>query len=335
MSAIDVGATAINRAGATNYALNTVISLDNPANNTGYIFTFEVWFNQNATGVKIGTFSGSGTDYNDRDYETIGNITGGSKQTFSGLNCDVVTGDYIGYYETTGWIEEDAGGLGIYRTAEDTFGQGVHTYLLTEGAKVSVYGIGVYPESVDVAMSVLSATANVAIPAVIGAQGVSNLNMSLLTATAEAKVPTLTATTLPTEILVMFSGQYATKDTPVINAILVIGRDVNGDPVTGTYVDSTEAAKVGTRYDVLIDSSIPTAALADDIADEKAVQIRLQSKSAQLIAWPHCGIEMYDVVAVGDALNNQINQYYRVIGITHHFDLQKGLYRDTFRLSAV
>ena len=76
--------------------------------------TVETWFNSNATGFKVGTFSGSGIPYDDRDYETIGAVTSGSKQTFSGLSIDVVTGDFIGCYYATGQLKQYCGYTAIY-----------------------------------------------------------------------------------------------------------------------------------------------------------------------------------------------------------------------------
>jgi hypothetical protein len=145
MAAIDIGSGATDR--ASYWALSgwTTLDLANPANNTGAITSFELWFlsGYNGAGVKVGTFSGSGTSYDDRDYETIGTVTGGSKQTFTGLNCDVAVGDFIGFYETSGQIElDETGGSGVYKIYEDIFGQGVHTYAFTSGYVLSLYGTG-------------------------------------------------------------------------------------------------------------------------------------------------------------------------------------------------
>jgi len=145
MAAIDIGPGAIDR-NATRGAGYTLIQIDNPANDTGWLTTFEVWAKTDASGVKIGTFSGSGTSYDDRDYETIGNVTAGSKQTFSGLNCDVVTGDFLGVFFTGGTLEgSDSGEAGVYYKAGDQFGTGAQTYTLQAGFEDSIYGTAVAP----------------------------------------------------------------------------------------------------------------------------------------------------------------------------------------------
>ena len=143
MAVIDVGPGAIDRASAGS-GLKTIIDLANPANDTGKIDTFEIWCAIDSTGVKMGTFYGSGTDYTSRDVETIGDVTGGSKQTFSGLDCDVSTGDYAGlYWVGTSSLELDSsGGSGFYYKAGDQFGTGQQTYTLAASYAVSIYGTG-------------------------------------------------------------------------------------------------------------------------------------------------------------------------------------------------
>lgn len=139
---IDVGAGATNRAAALIEAY-TWVDLTNPANADGILDTVEAWFDTNATGVKIGTFSGSGTSYNDRDYETIGNVTAGSKQTFTGKSIDVITGDFIGCYYTTGTLDTDTSGYsGVYYVSGDKFGGGANNYTLRADDALSLYGTG-------------------------------------------------------------------------------------------------------------------------------------------------------------------------------------------------
>ena len=78
-----------------------------------------------------------------RDYETIGAVTGGSKQTFSGLSIDVVTGDFIGCFYATGLIERSTSGYtAIYRAGGDKFGTGSASYNLLAGDAISLYATG-------------------------------------------------------------------------------------------------------------------------------------------------------------------------------------------------
>ncbi len=144
MALIDVGPGTADRntVWTTEY---TVFDLANPANGTGVLASFDLWFRDAAAGVVVGVLYGSGTTYTSRDSETIGNVASGSKQTFSGLDCSVVTGDFAGLYYLTGKLEmEDAGGAGIYRDSvrENTFGAGAKTYVLVADQILSIYAEG-------------------------------------------------------------------------------------------------------------------------------------------------------------------------------------------------
>jgi len=147
---IDVGSAATDR-GTYLGATYTAIDKANPANATGTLDTVEVWAYATITGSKIGTFSGSGTDYDDRDYASVGSIASGSKQTITGLSIDVTSGDFIGIYmPATCYIEAgtEAGAVAVYRKAGDYFGTGVNTYALLNGYAISIYATGDTPASV-------------------------------------------------------------------------------------------------------------------------------------------------------------------------------------------
>ena len=94
---IDIGADAINRFNRTDDS-ETWIDNTNPANDTGSLDTFQVYFSVDARAMKIGTFSGSSLSYTSRDFETLGDILDGALREFTGLDCDVESGDFIGGY---------------------------------------------------------------------------------------------------------------------------------------------------------------------------------------------------------------------------------------------
>jgi len=148
--AIDIGTAATDRAGGASPAGRTIIAVENPANATGYLDVFQVFVEPTTdmTALKVGTFSGSGTDYDDRDFETIGAVANGSTQTFTGKNCDVVIGDFVGFYEPTGLMSKDNSGSGIYVVTGDKFAAGVTTYSLTASRTLSLYATGIEPSSV-------------------------------------------------------------------------------------------------------------------------------------------------------------------------------------------
>jgi hypothetical protein len=139
---IDIGPGAINRSLQASPG-DTYIDLANPANDTGTLDTFELWFVNAGIGVKAGTFYGSGSSYTSRDCESIGSVAAGSKQTFSGLDCDVESGDYAGIYYTSGTIERDtSGGEGVKYKTGDQFGTGTQTYFEYADDAISIYGTG-------------------------------------------------------------------------------------------------------------------------------------------------------------------------------------------------
>ena len=140
---IDIGAAATDRSGVLG-ATNTLIDLTNPANATGTLDTIEIWVNLNGANVKVGTFSGSGTSYDDRDYATIGNVAAGAKRTFTGQDIDVTSGDFIGCYSAR--IERDtSGGSGVYYKSQNQFGTGSNTYTLLPANTLSLYATGETP----------------------------------------------------------------------------------------------------------------------------------------------------------------------------------------------
>ena len=142
-SDIDIGPGATDRNTYISFG-KTLIDLANPANATGVLTSIDLWFySQSATGVKVGTFFGTGTSYTNRDTVALGTVTSGSKQTFSELNCAVEIGDFIGIFFTDGYIEgATSGGSSVYYNNADQFGTGQQTYAPLTDAVMSIYGTG-------------------------------------------------------------------------------------------------------------------------------------------------------------------------------------------------
>lgn len=136
---INVGVPAI----TSSYSLNngyTAISLDNPANNNGTIKTINIFVDSTMSGVKVGTFYGSGGYYTMRDYQVI------STSLSSGLNSidvdiQIEKGDYIGIYYTGGYIKiKDISGDGYYLVNGDKFDGSGHTYSTFNSKSLSLNG---------------------------------------------------------------------------------------------------------------------------------------------------------------------------------------------------
>lgn len=141
---INVGQGATERASQADFSIGaTYLDYGNPANASGTLESFEIWADNTISSSKMGTFSGSGTSWDDRDYEILGSIASGSRQTFSGLDCDVEADDIIGMYASTGDLDRDtSGGNGILFKLGDQFGSGSQSYTDFSDDAISLYALG-------------------------------------------------------------------------------------------------------------------------------------------------------------------------------------------------
>lgn len=143
---VDVGSGATNRSTFVAGGGYTRLDYGNPANANGILISFQIYANTNLTSVKMGTFSGSGTSWDDRDYESIGSVASGSTQTFTGLNCDVSTNDILGIYIGTGTLDADSTANQSGYVLGDKFASGSATYTNANGP-ISLYATGNTPSN--------------------------------------------------------------------------------------------------------------------------------------------------------------------------------------------
>lgn len=146
MGAIDIGPGATDR-GTTNADMTQIVK-DNPANDTGAITSVEIYGASDLPNCEVATFEEVTTDtFTTRDSETLGTITGGSKQTVSGLDMDVETGDYLGiYFGLVGDIEaDDSGYVGLWIQSGDNIPCTSTSFTYYAGYTVSIYGTGATP----------------------------------------------------------------------------------------------------------------------------------------------------------------------------------------------
>lgn len=144
MSVIDIGSAAIDR---DSWAVDdyTWVDAANAANATGTLDTFEIYVLSTGT-FKVGTFSYSSPNITNRDYESLGSVSQGSKQTFTGKNCAVSSGDLIGLYTSDGRCEAVlSGATALYYAGSDAFGAGATGTSTFSGAAISLYATGVTP----------------------------------------------------------------------------------------------------------------------------------------------------------------------------------------------
>lgn len=145
---IDVGSPAIN---LSSYSPGgqTIVGVDNPANASGVIDTFQLYNAMSMTGLKLGTFSKDGNILTNRDYVSIGNSSGrhGAPITFTGLSVDIEIGDIVGHYTASGSTEKTASGdgAGIWSKSGDQFKPGTPIDYGTQTdnmRNIALYGTG-------------------------------------------------------------------------------------------------------------------------------------------------------------------------------------------------
>lgn len=148
MAVIAIGPGAIGRDSAMGNL--TFLAKDGPADGTGLIDTFKLWFNAPGTTVKVGTFYGSSNSYTCRGSHTVGAVAAGSQQPFTGLEVEVELGDFAGVWVDDGTIDCYAsGGLGMWYKTGDQFGEGTVEYTWQVDYIISIEGSGeTTPEAV-------------------------------------------------------------------------------------------------------------------------------------------------------------------------------------------
>lgn len=99
--ATDVGTAAV--VGDNWYTFQvTFITLYNPATVDFTMTSAQTYAQSAMTGVKIGSFYGSGTTWTCRDSDTVGSV-GSGLRTIDGLSVNFKSGDYIGIVATNGY----------------------------------------------------------------------------------------------------------------------------------------------------------------------------------------------------------------------------------------
>lgn len=148
MAVITIGYPAADYANTIGgYPARTILS-PVAADGNGILNSVSIWMYWSApNGCDIGTFSGSGTSWSERDHIAVGAIVAGAERTFTGVEIDVRTGDLIGAFPDPGGnpnameFSSAAGGTS-YSIAGNQMHAGVVTYTGTTG-KCALEGSGV------------------------------------------------------------------------------------------------------------------------------------------------------------------------------------------------
>lgn len=140
MADIDIGSPAINRDGYTTNGYTYVLK-ENPANDSGFIHTVQIFAHSACSNFQVAIFSNIGNNLTTRDNVLIGAVSGGIKQTFTGLHLAVVVGDYIGFY-CVGTVERSGAGVGYWYKAGDKIPCSNTPFTGITYRNISLYGIG-------------------------------------------------------------------------------------------------------------------------------------------------------------------------------------------------
>jgi hypothetical protein len=132
---------------------------------------------------------------------------------------------------------------------------------------------------------------------------------------------------------VILSAVYS-EESPEVNRVFVVGTDTAGGQVSGSAVTQAEVDLVGERMEAHHDPAIPSGMVAAAVAAAMLEKAGLDGHRAELVIPPHCGLELWDVLAVIDTVANQ-DALYRVIGYQFEYDTVKGIYLQRLKLCAV
>ena len=132
----------------------------------------------------------------------------------------------------------------------------------------------------------------------------------------------------------ILAADYAVE-APDVNRTYVVGSDATGAQVSGSAVTSADVDLVGERMDAHHNPAIPTGTVAAAVATAQLAKARLDGAHAQVTIPPHCGLELWDVLAVTDTPGNQAEALFRVTGYIMDFDARMASFQHQIYLCAV
>ncbi len=136
----------------------------------------------------------------------------------------------------------------------------------------------------------------------------------------------------PSAYHIILSAIYS-EETPEVNRAFVVGSDAAGGQVSGSAVTQADVDLVGERMDAHHNPAVSSGEVAAAVAAAMLAKCRLDGRRAELVIPPHCGLELWDVLAVIDTVANQ-NTLYRVTGYQLEYDTVKGVFLHHLQLSA-
>ncbi len=149
---------------------------------------------------------------------------------------------------------------------------------------------------------------------------------------SEGGLLSIGAVQYPDQHLILEASYFASSQE--INRVFIAGEDRSGNPVSGMSKLDAEISLVGERLEMRHNPAAYTAAVSGAVAAAILSRNRLDQRRAELVIPPHCGLELWDVLAVYDPVANQ-ETFYRVAGYQLEYDTFKGAYFHRLQLCAV
>jgi len=149
---------------------------------------------------------------------------------------------------------------------------------------------------------------------------------------SEGGLLSIGAAQYPDQHLILEASYFASSQE--INRVFIAGEDRSGFPVSGMAKLDAEISLVGERLEMRHNPAAYTAAVSGAVAAAILSRNRLDQRRADLVIPPHCGLEMWDVLAVYDPVANQ-ETFYRVNSYQLEYDTFKGAYFHRLHLCAV
>ncbi len=119
------------------------------------------------------------------------------------------------------------------------------------------------------------------------------------------------------------------------NRVMVVGTDREGNHVAAAAVDEADISLVGERLDIRMQPAIVSQQDALNAASTILGRERMEHCGGYIVLAPHCGIELWDVIALHAAPDAAAGTPFRVCGYELLYDAPAGVFRQKLELSAV
>ncbi len=129
----------------------------------------------------------------------------------------------------------------------------------------------------------------------------------------------------PSRYHYLFEGSYRSS-AGIINRIIVIGKNDAGDFITGGDLESEELEATGERLDFRLLPEAGNQLQAESIASAILDRERLNAVAGFITIPPNCGVQLFDVISIEDAMNGNASILFRVREVEFSYNAVNGQY---------